>query len=452
MGDSAEWGYAAAPGSSPRGGSAINSPDGASTSGVFAASGLQRFGPGSGIGRVSSRGVFTVLTIYSLMNGATLHVMPRLFYEAGILVGVVMTCLVGLLSWYTCGLIVQIGAYSTEYDDFSDCVGEYFEDASNSRCVGECGRYVALIVSIGMMAAVCLSYHFVIVGTIVEMLAENDQCGADAPLWCSRWFWVAATSAFLFLLSYLQLRHQIRICVLGAICFLVGMALTIALDLTEITWTNFSKFNDILYYGESLNSLAGILFISFFVHNVVLPIVKSQRNPRPSDLAVSYTAVGITYVLVGCFGALAYHEKDEGGPKEPRRYPVTGTCRDVAMILHAVTFYPLMTVIYRQQVIGGLLRPQSSNGSQSDIIAAASGSPLNRGFQNGGGRPDLRAPAGIGPGSGGDAADSAGGYGADHAKARSERLCGYAQTFVVTLAMVGFSGGVTGAYPELDKE
>ena len=156
MGDSAEWGYAAAPGSSPGGGSAINSPDGASTSGVFAASGLQRFGPGSGIGRVSSRGVFTVLTIYSLMNGATLHVMPRLFYEAGILVGVVMTCLVGLLSWYTCGLIVQIGAYSTEYDDFSDCVGEYFEDASNSRCVGECGRYVALIVSIGMMAAVCL--------------------------------------------------------------------------------------------------------------------------------------------------------------------------------------------------------------------------------------------------------------------------------------------------------
>ena len=288
--------------------------------------------------------------------------------------------------------------------------------------------------------------------SIVEILAENDQCGSDAPLWCSRWFWVAATSAFLFLLSYLQLRHQIRICVLGAICFLVGMALTIALDLTEITWTNFSKFNDILYYGESLNSLAGILFISFFVHNVVLPIVKSQRNPRPSDLAVSYTAVGITYVLVGCFGALAYHEKDEGGPKEPRRYPVTGTCRDVAMILHAVTFYPLMTVIYRQQVIGGLLRPQSSNGSQSDIIAAASGSPLNRGFQNGGGRPDLRAPAGIGPGSGGDAADSAGGYGADHAKARSERLCGYAQTFVVTLAMVGFSGGVTGAYPELDKE
>ena len=41
---------------------------------------------------------------------------------------------------------------------------------------------------------------------------------------------------------------------------------------------------DILYYGESLNSLCGILFISFFVHNIILPIVKSQRNPRPTDL------------------------------------------------------------------------------------------------------------------------------------------------------------------------
>jgi hypothetical protein len=450
MGD---WGYARAP-SSPsaaasHGGSAINSGDGGSTSGVFAASGIQRFGPSSGIGRASSRGVFTVLTIYSLMNGATLHVMPRLFYEAGILVGVVMTCLVGLLSWYTCGLIVQIGAYSTEYDDFSDCVGEYFEDASNRRCVGECGRYVALIVSIGMMAAVCLSYHFVIVSTIVEMLAENDQCGPSPPLWCSRWFWVSATSAFLFLLSYLQLRHQIRICVVGAICFLVGMALTIALDLTEINWNDFSKFNDILWYGESLNSLAGILFISFFVHNVVLPIVKSQRNPRPADLAVSYTAVGITYIVVGCFGALAYHERDEGGPRESRKYPVTDTCRDVAMILHAITFYPLMTVIYRQQVIGGLLRTQSNNSDQSDV-AVSGGSPPNRGYQNGGGRPGFRPVAGGGPGNGGDAGGS-GGNGDDGGKAR-QRMCGYVQTFIVTLMMVGFSGGVTWAYPELDKE
>jgi hypothetical protein len=86
----------------------------------------------------------------------------------------VLTCLIGLLSWYTCGLIVQIGAYSTEYHDFSDCVGEYFEDASSRRWVGELGRYLALIVSIGMMCAVCLSYHFIIVGTIVEMLGEHD--------------------------------------------------------------------------------------------------------------------------------------------------------------------------------------------------------------------------------------------------------------------------------------
>ena len=29
--------------------------------------------------------------------------------------------------------------------------------------------------------------------------------------------------------------------------------------------------------------------------------------------------VGVTYIVVGCFGALAYHERDEGGA-EPRRY------------------------------------------------------------------------------------------------------------------------------------
>jgi hypothetical protein len=88
-------------------------------------------------------GILTILTVYSLMNGATLHVMPHLFQQAGLLVGewlggpdahdskapdctachgagVVVTGVIGAISCYTCGLIVQIGAYSTEEQDFSD--------------------------------------------------------------------------------------------------------------------------------------------------------------------------------------------------------------------------------------------------------------------------------------------------------------------------------------------
>jgi hypothetical protein len=87
--------------------------------------------------------------------------------------------------------------------------------------------------------------------------------------------------------------------------------------------------------------------------------VKSQRNPRTSDLAISYSAVGLSYILVGCFGALALPGSSDGNTPEPEPEPESRSLAvvvQVAKALHALTFYPLMTVIYRQQLIGGILR------------------------------------------------------------------------------------------------
>ena len=91
----------------------------------------------------------------------------------------------------------------------------------------------------------------------------------------------------------------------------------------------------------------------------ILPIVKSQRNPRTSDLAISYSAVGLSYILVGCFGALALPGSSDDSTPEPEPETESRSLTvvvQVAKALHALTFYPLMTVIYRQQFIGGVLR------------------------------------------------------------------------------------------------
>jgi hypothetical protein len=87
------------------------------------------------------------------------------------------------------------------------------------------------------------------------------------------------------------------------------MVLTIAKDAKTVDWSNLVAYKPIAFYGENMNGLCGVLFVSFFVHNVVrhfaipppprilcvgpdlvavigqiLPIMKSQRNPRTSDL------------------------------------------------------------------------------------------------------------------------------------------------------------------------
>ena len=154
------------------------------------------------------------------------------------------------------------------------------------------------------------------------------------------------------------------------------------------------------------------------------------------DTGVSYLAVGVTYIVVGCFGALAYHERDEGGA-EPRTYPVADTCRDVALILHAVTFYPLMCNIYRQQVTGGLLRSRQTavTAAKASVVVSSSTAPR---------------PANV------DSRSSSTSLAmADDARipdTSRTKWGGYLQTFVVTLSMVGLTGGVAGAFPELDKE
>eukprot|EP01048_Picozoa_sp_COSAG05_P005645 COSAG05_NODE_341_length_11060_cov_29.709424_8_plen_214_part_00 len=77
------------------------------------------------------------------------------------------------------------------------------------------------------------------------------------------------SQVLLFFLSYLKLKFQIRLCVAGAVCFICGMVLTVAMNARDVEWSNVMKYTPILYYGEKLNGLCGVLFMSFFVHNVV---------------------------------------------------------------------------------------------------------------------------------------------------------------------------------------
>jgi hypothetical protein len=80
---------------------------------------------------------------------------------------------------------------------------------------------------------------------------------------------VFGVQVLLFFLSYLKLKYQIRLCVAGAICFICGMVVTIGMNISDVDWSNLAQFRPIFYYGESLNTLCGVLFVSFFVHNVV---------------------------------------------------------------------------------------------------------------------------------------------------------------------------------------
>ena len=47
----------------------------------------------------NDNGLVITLVVYSLMNGATLHVMPQMYADAGLLVGLVMTTLIAIINF-----------------------------------------------------------------------------------------------------------------------------------------------------------------------------------------------------------------------------------------------------------------------------------------------------------------------------------------------------------------
>ena len=54
--------------------------------------------------------------------------------------------------------------------------------------------------------------------------------------------------------------------------------------------------------------LAGLLMMSFFLHNCVLPILKNQRHPQHNgrDLSLGYLLVGVSMVIVGGVAYLSF--------------------------------------------------------------------------------------------------------------------------------------------------
>ena len=135
-------------------------------------------------------------------------------------------------------------------------VAVYFEDASERRFVGElgqtpplppcactfmittiicAGRYLALMVSVVMMMAVCLSYHYVIVSTTTQLLAPV----CTSPILCgggpdSHWFWTGVTAV-----RFYTILAMVGSCVLGNVvlpfCALEGGAFLYGISEVEIS-------------------------------------------------------------------------------------------------------------------------------------------------------------------------------------------------------------------------
>ena len=100
--------------------------------------------------------------------------------------------------------------------------------------------------------------------------------------------------------------------------------------------------------------LAGIMSLSFFVHNFVLTVAK-KANPKTvkRDVTIGFSLGGICYAIVGGIGYLAFGDKMSSFQNYLEVFPKSdwfAMSAKVALLLQLASLYPMVSGILRAQV------------------------------------------------------------------------------------------------------
>ena len=65
--------------------------------------------------------------------------------------------------------------------------------------------------------------------------------------------------------------------------------------------------SDIKVFTFQVSTLCGVFALSFFIHSLIMPIMKNNKNHKENkrDLSIGYAMTAFVYAAVGIFGSLA---------------------------------------------------------------------------------------------------------------------------------------------------
>ncbi|XP_066996721.1 neutral amino acid transporter 9 [Anabrus simplex] len=112
----------------------------------------------------------------------------------------------------------------------------------------------------------------------------------------------------------------------------------------------------------SFPALSGMLALSFFIHNIIITIMRNNRNQEKNgrDLSIAFSLVTFTYVLIGtifyvCF-PLAKSCIEDNLLNNFQNWDVMTALARVFLFFQLVTVYPLIAYMLRVQVFTTLMK------------------------------------------------------------------------------------------------
>jgi sodium-coupled neutral amino acid transporter 9 len=145
----------------------------------------------------------------------------------------------------------------------------------------------------------------------------------------------------------------------------------VTLELSEFTDIIFSNgtnpkpalVNHLQLFSLEFSHLLAILSLSFFIHNVIVSILKNQRSLSHTgrDSGIAFILAGLCYLIPGVLGSVAFRfvpEVEQNFLNQFANSDIPANVARSAVLLQLMGIFPLLLYVIRVQLFGFLMNKQ----------------------------------------------------------------------------------------------
>jgi amino acid permease len=230
------------------------------------------------------------------MMGTTIVALPYGVATTGIGLSLVIIALMGVISCFTCLVIVWYGKGGAE---FSSVVASY---------LGRPPQYVAWFMSTGIIAGAAIVYHILMQESLYQLVGAVLTGANTSAEWWKRPYAALIPLVVYPICNFKDMSALVKVNSIGfvflwyTLLFIVyhGVNVIVQGKGFVITTTEASQPFDPITGNLYLNvaasgnfgALGGMMMLSFFIHNCIQPILKNaQTDTQYTDIIIAYDAL-----------------------------------------------------------------------------------------------------------------------------------------------------------------
>lgn len=260
--------------------------------------------------------ISTILSVCNSMIGSSLVSLPWAFSDSGLVLGILITFGIFLISFYTWYLIIIT---SENVDDYADTVYKYFGKNGWRFSIG---GSVVIIMSVWVIYYEIMSQSlYPCINALLKWTFGVESKFTLEPAFnrfSLQYSWLILTAILFPVISMKEISIFIRLNVFGSVFVMMVLLFIVSygfygLFSTKYTFVQTEAIDesDMRYvplFSKNFASLAGMLWLGYYLHNVSIPIIKNNSNPKNNirDVFLGYFLAFFLYFCVGVFGLFGF--------------------------------------------------------------------------------------------------------------------------------------------------